>query len=153
MRYAQIENGKVINVIELAEGATEWQGLLVVPSDTAAIGDDHINGEIVKPEPIVVPETPEQTIARLDNAIEAHIQSVISNLGYESLDRLVGVYSDSPNQTWKAEALGAKNWITALWETALQIEQDVTNGTRPIPTEQELIAELPIITDYIVYPV
>ena len=49
MRYAQIQNDKVVNVIELSEGASEWQGLLVIPSDTANIGDDFINGKIVKP--------------------------------------------------------------------------------------------------------
>ena len=50
MRYAQIENGKVINVIIIKEEDLglfpDWE---LVKSETAGIGDDYINGEFIKP--------------------------------------------------------------------------------------------------------
>ena len=50
MRYAHIENGKVINVIIVKEEDLglfpDWE---LVLSETAGIGDDYINGEFVKP--------------------------------------------------------------------------------------------------------
>ena len=50
MRYAHIENGKVINVIIVKE---EDLGLFpdwnLVLSETAGIDDDYINGEFIKP--------------------------------------------------------------------------------------------------------
>lgn len=50
MRYAHIENGKVINVIIVKEEDLglfpDWE---LVLSETAGIGDDYINGEFIKP--------------------------------------------------------------------------------------------------------
>ena len=48
MRYAHIENGKVINVIVVKEEDLgifpDWE---LVKSETAGIGDDYINGEFI----------------------------------------------------------------------------------------------------------
>lgn len=59
MRYAHIENGKVINVIIVKE---EDLGLFpdwnLVLSETAGIDDDYINGKFIKPpqpEPVIPP--------------------------------------------------------------------------------------------------
>jgi len=41
MRYAQIKSGVVSNVIDAAPGKTEWQGLLLVASETAEVGDGY----------------------------------------------------------------------------------------------------------------
>jgi hypothetical protein len=50
MRYAHIENGKVINVIIVKEEDLglfpDWE---LVKSDTVNLGDDYINGEFIKP--------------------------------------------------------------------------------------------------------
>lgn len=94
-------------------------------------------------------ETPEQTIKRLDSAIERHIQAVMDAKGYESIERLIGAYSNSTNPVWKAEANAAGNWLTAIWEYSLQVIADVEAGTRTIPTEAELIAELPLFETFL----
>ncbi len=63
MRYAHIENGKVINVIIVKE---EDLGLfpdwLLVKSDDAGIGDDYINNEFI-PQPQPVIELPPRRIS------------------------------------------------------------------------------------------
>jgi hypothetical protein len=54
MKYAVIKNGVVINIIEW-DGETPYQypeeGVELIQSDTAGIGDKYINGEFVKEEP------------------------------------------------------------------------------------------------------
>lgn len=96
------------------------------------------------------PETPEQIIARLESVIESHIDFVIKSMGYVSLERLV-VYQNSTNAKWKAEALGAPVWVTAIWETALSIMNDVQSGLREVPTEDELLALMPKLEDFVLY--
>lgn len=51
MKYAIIENGRVINVaVADAPLADNW-----IASETAAMGDRYDNGQFVKPEPVVDP--------------------------------------------------------------------------------------------------
>lgn len=54
-------------------------------------------------------------------------------------------YGFSTNITWKAEADAFIAWRDAVYESALQILQDIENGA-PVPTEQEFLAQLPTIT-------
>jgi hypothetical protein len=99
-------------------------------------------------DPELITETSEQIIARLDACIERHIHETIKGMGYNNIERLA-VYLNSSNLTWRAEAEAAPLWITGLWEKAIVIQTDVNNGIRDIPTEQELIAEMPLFTDYL----
>lgn len=87
---------------------------------------------------------------RLEAALDSHIDSEVKKLGYLSLDRLVGVYSNSENPKWKAEALGAAKWNTAIWRTSLMIINEVRQG-RPIPSEEELLSEMPKLVDFVIY--
>ncbi len=57
MRYAQIENEKVINVIIVEEKDLGlFPNLELVKSEIASIGDDYINGEFIpQPQPEIEP--------------------------------------------------------------------------------------------------
>lgn len=151
MRYAQIKNGKVINVIELAENLTEWAGLPIVQSDTAGVGDDYINGEIIKQEPILVPETPEQIIARLEGALDRYIDEQANLYRYESIRTMV-TYVGDPNPKFDAEGQGALAFRSQCYTLGIMIISEVQQG-RPVPTEEELIAEMPTLESFIQYPV
>jgi hypothetical protein len=63
MRYAHIENGKVINVIIVKEEDLglfpDWE---LVKSETANLGDDYINGEFI-PQPQPEIELPPRRIS------------------------------------------------------------------------------------------
>jgi hypothetical protein len=106
---------------------------------------DVISIEETQPKTV---ETGEQTISRLDNAIESHIQTIVKAMGYNNLERMA-VYLSSTNPTWAAEAAAAPKWVTALWEKALVIQADVEADKRPIPSEIELIAEMPLFKDFL----
>lgn len=63
MKYAHIENGKVINIITVKEEDIglfpDWE---LVKSEIAGIGDDYINGEFI-PQPQPVIELPPRRIS------------------------------------------------------------------------------------------
>ena len=101
--------------------------------------------------PVVQPETPEQTVARLESALDRHLDSVANSYRYESIRTMVS-YENDPNPQFHNEGQAAKRWRSAVYAYGIQVITDVQNGQREIPTEQELIAELPIITDFIQQP-
>lgn len=105
-------------------------------------------GEVTEHDDVVINETSEQIVARLDAAIESHIQATVKAMGYNNLERMA-VYLSSTNTTWAAEATAAPIWVTALWEKALAIQADVEAKNRPIPSEIELIAEMPLFKDFL----
>jgi hypothetical protein len=53
MRYALVESGVVVNVVEVVEGdgSTAQEGQALVPSDTANIGDLWDGSAFQKPAP------------------------------------------------------------------------------------------------------
>jgi hypothetical protein len=144
-----VENNRIskfqeFDTKELAEAHCQKYGGFVYPGEYSK--DLYVEGHNVSVQ--AEQETPEQVIARLDACIERHIQDTVKSLGYNNVERL-SVYINSTNPDWKAEALAAPKWITSLWEKALVIQTDVNNGTRDIPTEEELIAEMPLFKDYL----
>lgn len=88
-------------------------------------------------------------IKRMDNAIESFIHKTVTDMGYVSVERLVAVYSNSPNPLWKAQALAVSPWITAVWEKALSILDGFEFGKTVVPTVEQLLEQLPKITEYI----
>lgn len=97
------------------------------------------------------PETPEHTITRLEFALDRHIDAVANSYRYESIRTMVSYVGD-PNPKFNAEGTGAFNWRSACYTLGIEIMEEVMNGQREIPTEQELIDLMPSIEQYIEYP-
>lgn len=96
------------------------------------------------------PEMPEQTIARLEAALDSHLDSVANSYRYDSIRTMV-TYDGDPHPKFDAEGKAAKAWRSACYALSIQIMDDVIAGNRPVPTEAELLAEMPAITEYLVY--
>lgn len=96
------------------------------------------------------PETPEQTVARLEQALDAYIDSQAQGYRYESIRTMV-TYENDPNPKFDAEGKGAKAFRSACYTLAIEILGEVQQGSRPIPTEAELIALMPLLASFIVY--
>lgn len=54
-------------------------------------------------------------------------------------------YATSTNAVFKAEAAVAVPWRDAVWSAGYKILADVKAGLRPLPTIEEMLAELPVI--------
>jgi hypothetical protein len=92
-------------------------------------------------------ETPAQIVARLEAAIDRHLDAVANSYRYESIRTMV-TYAFSEDAKFGAEGRAAIKWRDACYNYGIQVIADVQAEQRTIPTEEELIAELPVITSY-----
>lgn len=81
---------------------------------------------------------------RLSTAVQQHLDATARTRGYESALSCVS-YIDSTVPQYRAEATAMRDWRDAVWIRCYELLFEVTIGTRPIPTESELIALLPTI--------
>lgn len=83
-----------------------------------------------------------QDVAKaMENAIEAHINETVKAKGYNSQDS-IAKYLVVGNPFYD-ECTAISLWIGSVWVYSHQVQADVMAGTRPMPTIEELIAELP----------
>ena len=115
----------------------------LLPNGSVKITDEEYNSEINPPE------TGEQIIARLESAIDRYLDEQANLYRYESIRTMV-TYVGDPKSQFKAEGVGALNFRSNCYTLALMIISEVHQG-RPVPTEEELIAEMPKLADFVVY--
>jgi len=109
--------------------------------------------EITDPDEIaslsMPPETPEQVVARLEAALDNHLNSVAISYRYTSINTMTD-YRDDPNPKFKSEGQAAYLWRSAVYTKGIALIEEVQSGQREVPTEAELIALMPTITDFLV---
>lgn len=86
-------------------------------------------------------QSPEQIQQDLEAVLNRHIDSVAQTKGYDSRIT-VTLRAGYPNP-WQAEGIAFGAWMDACYAKVFEIMAEVQNGTRSIPTEEELIAEMP----------
>lgn len=79
------------------------------------------------------------------SAIDARVEKVALSRGYSSASTLAS-YVNSTVPAWSAEAVAFVAWRDAVWSYAYAQLSAVQSGSRPQPTVDELVAELPTIT-------
>lgn len=101
-------------------------------------------GEYGAIAPYLAPvETLDQVRARLQAAVQAHLDATARARGYDSILSACS-YAASANP-YQAEGAAFLAWRGAVWQTCYQVLAEVESGTRPVPTEAELIAGLPAL--------
>jgi len=98
--------------------------------------------------PVVQPETPEQTVKRLEAALDRHLDSIAKSMGYLDIPNLVS-YDGDEVEKWDKEAKAFKKLRSAMWTKAIRVQAEVQNGEREVPTEEELIELMPKIDDFL----
>ncbi len=78
-------------------------------------------------------------------AVQTHLDSVAQEKGYDNLIS-AATYATSSNTKFKAEGIAAVKWRDAVWLFCNGYLNDVLAGVKPIPTEEELLAQLPAIS-------
>ncbi len=111
----------------------------LLPEGSVEITDEEAE-ELRKPPP----ETPEQTIARLEATLDRYLDSVANSYRYESI-RTMATYDGDPNPKFDAEGKAAKAWRSACYTRSVEIIDEVLSGQREVPSEDELIALMPKI--------
>lgn len=145
MNYAVIENGKVTNVIVMPDDfvGSEFGGFDVVPAGSASIGDEYVNGVFVRPEPSAPTPTPSEIEARKVALVQHHMDEAARALRYDDI-RTAVTYAEEPAvPKFQVEGQAFRAWRSLVWAACYAILDEVNNGVRPIPTDEDLIAELP----------
>lgn len=87
------------------------------------------------------PETLDQARTRLQLAVQAHLDAAAQADGWNSI-YTASLRSAFPGP-WQAKGIAYASWMDACWDVCFQVQEAVAAGTRPVPTDADLIAELP----------
>ena len=87
------------------------------------------------------PETDAEAAQRLLAVVEQHMDAVAAERNYDNR-YTCAVRAGYPNQ-WQAEGTAFGEWMDACYAHLYQVQADVLAGSRAIPSEVDLIAELP----------
>jgi hypothetical protein len=96
------------------------------------------------PEPEVIPPTPEEIQAAYIAAIQRRLDQFARARGYDGILSACS-YAASTDPQFAAEGQRCVELRDATWRTGYVILAEVAAGQRPIPTEAELMAELPAL--------
>jgi hypothetical protein len=137
--FAQVVDGVVLNVS--VAHSQDWSADGWHPcGDEVAIGW-RFDG-VTFSAPLVPPPTIEQIKNAMISAVQTRLDAEARTRGYDGILSLTS-YATSTNAKFGAEGIAGRNWRDAVWAYCYQVLADVQAQTRPIPTEAELIAELP----------
>lgn len=91
------------------------------------------------------PPTTEQIIAQYTAGVQQHLDNFARTRGYDNILSAC-TYATSVNPKFAAEGQYAVEARDATWAKCYEILAAVEAGSRPIPTLDELLAELPVLT-------
>jgi len=83
----------------------------------------------------------ERAKVQLEQAVQAHLDATARARGYDNILSACS-YASAPNMFQK-ESQAFIEWRADCWTKAFQVQQEVAEGLRPVPTTEELIALLP----------
>lgn len=95
-------------------------------------------------EPVYTP-TQEEIIAGYTDMVQAYLDSTAQTHNYDNILSLC-TYATSTNEKFRREGQAGVEWRDAVWAKCYAILDEIKAGTRPQPTVEQLIAELPIFT-------
>lgn len=92
-----------------------------------------------------IPLTPEEAfrvlVKQFDSAVESHLYAEAVAHGYTNIERAC-MYAAFPNPYWE-ESKSFVQWVGNVWAYCYGELQKVQAGTRPVPTVEQIISELP----------
>lgn len=91
------------------------------------------------------PPTIEQIVAQYTAAVQKHLDDFARTRGYDGI-LSAATYATSQVQKFKDEGQYAVEARDATWAKCYEILAAVEAGSRPMPTLDELLAELPVLT-------
>lgn len=80
----------------------------------------------------------------LESGVQQYMDTTVQTRGYDNILSCCSYISSSVAQ-FASEGQAAVAWRDAVWNTCFSILDDAFAGLRPVPTLDELIAELPAI--------
>jgi hypothetical protein len=92
-------------------------------------------------------EIQEAARAHYEFMVKSHLDARANTRNFDSIDSLIAYANEyEPNETYKKEGARGVVLKSLTWQKCYEIMGEVLAGQRPIPTEDELLAELPALT-------
>lgn len=128
------------DAVEITEA--EHAALLEGQSQGKRIAADAAGRPVLQDPP---PPTPEQIITAYTAAVQAHLDAFAQTRNYDGI-LSAATYATSTVPKFKAEGQYAVEARDATWAKCYEVLAEVEVGTRPTPTLDELLAEMPVLT-------
>ena len=100
---------------------------------------------VVKSAAVLQDEFLASTKSRLTSAIQSMLDETAKERNYDSILSLC-TYATSTAVKFSDEGQAGVAWRDEVWSKGYTILADVESGVRSIPTETELLSELPVFT-------
>lgn len=124
----------------------------ITTEEHAALIEGQSQGKLIQADangrPILVdppPPTAEQIIAQYTAGVQQHLDTFARTRNYDGL-LSAATYATSQVPKFKTEGQYAVEARDATWAKCYEILAEVEAGSRPMPTLDELLAELPVLT-------
>lgn len=144
--FAPVWDGKTWTQIEDHRGTKYWlhEDKHGFPArEMKELGSLPEGASLTEPEP-TQEEINAQTQARLTSAVQNVLDTEAKKLGYDSCLSVCS-YVDTGVQKFDDEGKAFRAWRSSVWAKGYEILNAVLAGEREIPTEEELLAELPAL--------
>ena len=87
--------------------------------------------------------TLDQLIKQFTDAVQAHLDTGAKTLGYDGILSACS-YATSTHLPFSSEGKSCVDWRDAVWLYCYSELDKVKNGTRALPTVEQIISELPV---------
>lgn len=111
-------------------------------ANNATIVDKGEYYEVVEIPPYV--PTAEEIQKMLTDGVQNYMDTTAQTRGYDNIHTACS-YVNSTDEIFKAEGTACLAWRDSVWRTCYNILDEVKSGARPIPSLEEVIAELPVL--------
>lgn len=139
--YAREIHGDNIPADAVEITVEEYQALLEGQSQGKRIVADESGRPILQDPP---PPTIEQIIAQYDAAVQQRLDDFAKTRNYTNI-MSAATYATSTVPKFRAEGQYAVEARDATWAKCYEVLAAAEAGTRPMPTFEELLAELPVL--------
>lgn len=110
--------------------------------------DENGNMQLIVRQWVAPVPTPEEIQKQLTGAVQHVLDAKAQELNYDSCLSVCS-YINTGVSKFDAEGRAFRQWRSAVWAKGYEILAQVQSGERAIPTEAELIAELPqLVIEY-----
>lgn len=84
-------------------------------------------------------------VKEFTDAVQLYLDSVAQTRNYSNIISACS-YAAGTHPKYSAEGKACLKWRENVWDACYQILNDVQTGNRPMPTIEQVISELPVIT-------